>query len=131
MSSVYRNDTIVTRWFVWHFLTVPRFLFLAWENVLSFGVYYFSVPLLLLTLFSPWKKYNWSYPKGFDIGGYFATLISNVFSRFIGAFCRLCLIFIGILFQIVLVVLGGSIILAWFLLPVISVLLLLLLLYGF
>ncbi len=130
MSESQKKD-IITQWVEWHFYQVPKFLFTAWENFLTFALYYFSTPLLLATLFSPWKRYNWSYPKFFDIGGYASTFISNIFSRIIGAICRLALILVGILSIIAVILLGGFIILTWFLLPLIFVLLILLLFYGF
>ena len=130
MSESQKKD-IITQWVMWHFYEVPKFLFSTWENFLTFALYYFSIPLLLATLVSPWKKYNWSYPKFFDIGGYVSTFISNIFSRVIGAICRLALILFGILSVIGVILLGGLIILTWFLLPLIFLLLILLLFYGF
>jgi len=124
------QKTLASQWFFWHFYEMPKFLFLVWKNYLSFGLNYFSVPLLLLTLFSPWKKYRWRYPKGFDIGEYFSTFVSNIFSRIIGAICRFSLIIIGIVAQIFIFTLGMVVILFWFLIPVILVVLILLLLYA-
>ena len=86
-----------------------------------FATNYFSVILLLKTFLSPWRRYNWRYPKGFDVVGFFSTLISNTFSRFLGALMRIILIIIGILFQIFVVVAGLLIFLAWVFLPVIIV----------
>lgn len=126
-----KEQNIIVQWFAWHFYQMPKFLFLVWENYLLFGINYFSINLLFLTLFSPWKKYNWNYPKGFDIGEYFGTFISNIFSRIIGAICRITLIIIGIVAQIMIFVLGTLVILFWFLVPVLFILLGLLLFYGF
>ena len=126
-----QEQNILVQWLTWHFYEMPKFLFLVWENYLLFGINYFSINLLFLTLFSPWKKYNWSYPKGFNVGEYFGTFISYIFSRIIGAICRTALIIIGIIVQVVIFVLGAMIILFWFLMPVTLILLVLLLLYGF
>lgn len=127
----YKEENIIVLWFGWHFYEMPKLLFLVWKNYLYFGLNYFSVPLLFLTLFSPWKKYKWRYPKGFDIGEYFGTFISNVFSRLIGAICRLFLIIFGVIAQIFIFTLGAAVILFWFLMPIISIIIILLLLYGF
>jgi len=125
-----QENNILISWFSWHFYEMPKFLFLVWENFLLFGVNFFSINLLLVTLFSPWKKYNWHYPRGFSIGEYFGTFISNIFSRIIGAMCRILLIVIGAIVQVFIFAFGALIILFWFLTPIFSILLILLLLYG-
>src|SRR3989344_6523030 len=93
------EQNIITSWFVWHFCEMPKFLFSAWKNYILFGINSFSIPLLFKTLFSPWRKYKWRYPKIFDIKEFFSTLISNIFSRFLGAICRVILIIAGLVFQ--------------------------------
>ena len=112
------KQNIISSWISWHFYEKPKFLMQVWQNFISFGSNFFSIPLLLKTFFSPWHRYNWSYPKGFDIGGFLNTFISNVFSRFIGAICRFILIIAGILFQIFILVAGSIIIFVWVCLPV-------------
>jgi len=96
---------------------MPKFLLQVWKNFILFSINFFSTPLLLKTFFSPWRRYNWSYPRGFDIQGYFETITSNLFSRFLGAICRLVLIIIGTIFQIFIIVAGAIIFLGWLFLP--------------
>jgi len=117
-----KRENILVVWLKWHFIEMPRFLFSIWENYLWFGLNYFSVPLLLVTLFSPWRRYNWKYPKSiFQIGELFSTLISNLFSRIIGAICRIILIILGIVTQIGIVMVGGVLLVSWILLPCIGI----------
>ncbi len=111
------TNNIIISWFWWHFYEMSKFLLQVWKNFLLFGINFFSTPLLLKTLLSPWRRYNWSYPRGFDIQGYFETIASNLFSRFLGAICRLVLIIIGTVFQIFIVVAGAMIFLGWLFLP--------------
>ena len=115
------RENIIIMWFLWHFYEMPKFLFSVWRKYLLFGLDYFSIPLLLKTLFSPWRKYNWVYPKGFDIKEFFNTLISNTFSRILGAMCRMVLIIIGVLVQIFIFVTGIIIIFLWLLIPFIII----------
>lgn len=123
------QENLITSWFLWHFYEMPKFLFSVWKNYLLFGLNYFSVPLLFLTLFSPWRKYKWSYPKGFNIGEYFSTFISNTFSRIIGAICRFLLIIFGIITQIFIFILGIAVIVFWTAMPFMVVLLVFFFLY--
>lgn len=121
MAQASYKQSIPISWFTWHFLEMPVFLFEAWKNYLSFGVDYFSIPLLLKTLFSPWRQYRWRYPRGFDIGGCLATFISNMFSRLLGAIARVVLIIAGIIVQIFIVIAGIIIIVVWLAMPFVFV----------
>jgi hypothetical protein len=116
------KENILTSWFLWQFYEMPKFLFQVWNNYFNFASNLFSLPLLLKTLFSPWRKYIWAYPKGFDIGEFFSTFISNATSRILGAIMRVVLIIVGILFQVFVAVAGLIIFLGWLLLPFIVIL---------
>lgn len=115
------SQNIISLWLTWHFIEMPKFLLGVWKNYILFALNYFSVPTLLLSLFSPWRRYKWNYPKGFDIGGFFSTVISNAFSRFLGALMRIVLIIVGILFQLFVIFAGLIIFLFWVLIPFIII----------
>ncbi len=91
----------------------------AWRNVVWFAFHYFSLPVLVLTLFSPWRRYSWSYRGGFSIGGYLEALASNLFSRVIGAAMRVPIIAAGIIAAFLAFCVGAIVLAAWFLLPLI------------
>lgn len=116
MKASERENVIIT-WFFWHFFEMPKFLFSVWQNFISFGLNFFSIPLLLKTLFSPWRRYRWNYPKRFDVKEFLNTLVSNTFSRIIGGFCRIILIIVGIIFQVIVVWVGLLAIILWFFIP--------------
>jgi len=119
--KISNKQNIFIVWLFWHFYEMPEFLLNVWKNYILFALNYFSLPLLLKSLFSPWRKYNWRYPKGFDIGEFFSTLISNIFSRIIGFVMRIVLIIIGIAFQIFVVFAGLIIFLLWIFIPFIII----------
>ncbi|MBU3895832.1 hypothetical protein KKG36_00725 [Patescibacteria group bacterium] len=107
-------------WLSWHFLEVPVFLLGVWKNYILCSANFFSTPLLLSTLFAPWRRYKWNYAtSGFNIGMVFETLLSNLISRILGAVVRLALIVIGVFFQLIVLIAGFLIILLWFFLPLI------------
>ena len=120
MESAKENNIFI-EWFLWQFFEMPRFLLEVWKNYLMFASNIFSLPLLLKTFFAPWRKYNWRYPKGFDVVEFFNTLISNIFSRILGAIMRVVLIIAGILFQIFVVVAGFVVFAGWFLAPIVAI----------
>jgi len=115
------RQNIFLVWLYWHFFEMPAFLILVWKNYIFFASNFFSLPILLKSFFAPWRRYKWNYPRGIDIGEFFSTLISNLFSRFLGALMRIVLIIAGILFQIFVILAGLIIFLLWILLPLIVI----------
>lgn len=117
MVEVAKKQNIFNQWLSWQFFEVPKEILKAWKNFLKFNLNYFSVPLLLKTLFSPWRRYKMSYGKGFDIGGYFGALLSNLIFRFLGAAMRSFLIFLGLLVEVFILFTGIIIFFGWLVLP--------------
>jgi hypothetical protein len=115
-------QNIFSKWLAFQFFDAPKGIILAWRNFLVFNLNYFSVPVLLRTLFAYFHKYSWDYPKGFDLAKYFEVALSNFISRIIGALMRLVLILIGIIVEIFIFFLGGAILLLWLALPVLIIL---------
>jgi hypothetical protein len=115
-------NNLLLEYFIWHFFEAPLNILRAWRNFLLFNLNYFSLPLLLKTLFSPWRGYQWSYGRGFDPSRYLQTFISNSFSRLLGCFLRLTLILAGIITETIILFLGGLILLGWLFLPVVLIL---------
>ena len=111
------RKNILMEWLVWQFYEMPKFLFQVWSNYFIFATNYFSLALLLRTFFSPWKRYKWRYPKGFDVVEFFNTLISNTISRILGAFMRIILIVLGICLQVFVAIAGLVIFIVWLLIP--------------
>ena len=119
MASNKKN--IFSLWAKWHFIEMPKFLLQVWKNYLMFASNYFSVILLLKTFFYPWKKYNWKYPRSFNIQEFFNTFISNTFSRLLGALMRIILIIAGIFLQIFIIIIGAVIFAFWVIMPVLVI----------
>lgn len=115
------EENIFTEWFFWHFYEMPKFLLGVWKNYILFALNYFSLPLLLKSFFSPWKKYRWNYPNIVNFGEFVGTFISNVFSRLLGALMRAVLIIVGIVFQVFVIFVGLIIFLLWLLVPFIMI----------
>jgi hypothetical protein len=109
---------IFWQWISWQFFDIPKNILKAWKNFLRFGFFYFSIPLLLKTLFSPWRRYIWFYPRGFDIGKYLEVWISNLMSRIIGAMMRIFLIIFGVIYEIFIFFVGAIVFSGWLILPV-------------
>lgn len=116
------KKNIFIQYFVWHFFDAARKIINAWRNFLLFNLHYFSISLLIRTLFSYWHKYRWSYGKRFDLKIYLETFFSNFLSRFIGMVIRIFFIVTGFLIEIFIFFFGLIILLIWFALPIILIL---------
>jgi hypothetical protein len=114
-------QNIFFQYLSWQFLEVPGNILKGWRNFLKFNLNYFSIPLLLKSLFSPWRRYRLPYSRGFDIGKYFETLISNLIFRILGAVMRTFLIIAGLLVEIFLIFAGAIIFLGWLILPLLLI----------
>lgn len=113
------SSNLVLAFLLWFLKEVPLRILKAWRNTVWFAFHYFSLPVLVGTLFSPWRRYSWSYRGGFSIGGYLEALASNLFSRVIGAVMRLPVIGTGLAAVFLTLVAGATVLASWFLLPLI------------
>ena len=117
MEQVAEKQNILKQWFVWWILEAPRNILLAWKNFLLSNFNYFSIGLLLKTLFAPWRKYKTSYGRGFNLAKYLEAFVSNLIFRSLGAIIRFVLIIIGLLFEVGILVLGFIIFILWIFSP--------------
>lgn len=115
------GQNIFFQWIFWQFFEVPKNILKAWRNFLKFNLNYFSIPLLLKTFFSPWRRYKVSYGKGFDFGKYFEALFSNLIFRILGAILRSFLIFIGLLAEIFIILSGVIVFSGWLISPILLI----------
>ena len=82
----------------WHYSAGLTLYLHRWLFLMRWTVHYFSLPLLLPTLFSPWKRLVDDQPHvGFRPDIFFRQLTFNLISRSIGAVVRTFLLIIGTL----------------------------------
>ena len=105
----------------WHFFEVPKEILRIWKNFLLFNLNYFSIPLLLKTFFSPWRKYREYYNKGFDVGKFLETIFANIIYCTLGAMMRSFLIVIGLFSEVFIFLAGLIIFFGWIILPVVLI----------
>ncbi len=121
MAEVAKRQNIIVQWVSWQFFDVPKEILKAWKNFLKFNLNYFSVPLLLKTLFSPWRRIKAYHGKGFDIGRYLGAFFSNLIFRILGAIVRSFVIVIGLLVEVFIIFAGITIFFGWLILPVLLI----------
>jgi len=94
----------------------------GWENLLYYFHDYFSIKVLVNTLFSPWKRLDIKGKKSiFNWSNYINDISFNVTSRVVGFLVRFSLILAYLLVISVMVLLGFPGIILWFIFPPLSV----------
>lgn len=114
---------LIFAYFSWHYTQALKDFLVHSKNYLWLVFHFFSISVLLKTLFSPWQKLDERYKGGFNIGSLFETFIVNVLMRFVGFFIRFFIICFGLLAMVLTL---ACIILAfvlWIFLPFIITLL--------
>lgn len=105
----------------WHYTTGLSQYLKRWYFLVSWVVHFFSLTLLLPTLFSPWKRLTDDEDSpGFSFDRYFRQLTFNLISRGIGAIVRLTLLLTGLLVLIPSFLIGLIGLMFWIVIPVIG-----------
>lgn len=110
---------ILPGYFLWHYTFAFRDIWRLWMNALWAVNRVFSIPLLLRTLFAPWKRILETEGKRFDLEDWAARQVVNLMSRLVGAVVRLVVIGLGCLSLIATIVLGVGVYLFWVAAPLI------------
>jgi hypothetical protein len=102
---------------MWHYGRSIRSYFSVWGNFFWFAYNFFSIPLLLRTLFSPFERLSEEYRKGLDLSALASTLLVNLIMRLVGAAVRGVIIIFGLGALCFVAAAGLLLLVAWILLP--------------
>lgn len=111
--------TMVIVWALsWWYGAGYKARFLRLREQLARSYDYFSIGLLASTLFAPFRQISAGKVSG-PIGLQLRAFVDRLISRFIGAFVRLILIVIGIVWLVVQSLAGVIILLGWAIAPIV------------
>ena len=108
---------LLKEYIFWHYGGALKDLTALSKNFLWFGCHFFSLKLLLKTLFSPFYRIQEEYRRGLSFEVLAENLVANVVSRTVGLVLRIFVLAAGIVFETAV---GITVILAfilWLLLP--------------
>jgi hypothetical protein len=105
----------------WHYSDAPGQMLRIWRNFLIFVVHFFSLPMLLKTLFSPWRRLGEERKPGFDPTDFASVLVINTFMRFVGFLLRSMVIVIALFCLLMVTAFGIIFFILWFLSPLLSI----------
>lgn len=104
---------------IWHYTTALRLCLNIVTNFLWFTFHFFSIPILLKTLFSPWHRLREQYKSGFHPQAFAEALVINSIMRILGFVIRTIVIVFGSVFCVVVALVGAVCFLLWLVLPAI------------
>ena len=113
------SKNIIVQYLQWYYFEVAKEILRGWRNYLWFISNYFSISLLLKTLFAPWRRYRFSYGRGFSLKQYLSSFSFNAFSRLVGFIIRIIFIILGVISEIIIFIAGLAVFLIWLGLPII------------
>jgi len=103
----------IKNYFVWHYLWSLSDLFHNWLLVIRFVINYFSIPILLKTLFRPWRRMGEVRKGIFD----FEFILIDMLMRFVGFVLRTAMIFLGFIATFLSIIIGPILFVFWVALP--------------
>jgi len=99
---------ILPSYFTWHYSRSLTDYLRLWMRMLWFVVHVFSMPFLLATLFSPWRRMDEKYPRQLDLGAWGEVLVVNLLMRLVGFVVRMAVFVFGVL-ALVFVLISGAV----------------------
>jgi ATP-dependent Clp protease ATP-binding subunit ClpC len=111
---------ILPEYIEWHYFKVWPNLFKVWRNLTLFPFYYFSIPLHLRTLLSPWKRQQTEKKPGLFFDNLLNVFFFNVSSRIIGFVMRITTIIYGLVIMCLFFTGGIFLPVAWIFMPAVS-----------
>ncbi len=84
---------------LWYYTRAFRDILSVWLNFMWFIVHFFSIPLLLRTLFAPWRRMT-DEGEHRSVESFMEAFVMNIMTRVFGAITRIIIITIGLTFLV-------------------------------
>jgi len=113
--------SIMQNYLLWHYSRAFLEIFHVWLNFIWFTIHFFSIPQLMRSWISPWKRITenrgnkWSFE---DLAGF---IIIGLLSRIIGFILRTSIITVGLISLLLVILAGFAIYALWVFLPLIII----------
>lgn len=107
----------IKEYFRWHYDQGVREIWEMWRNLLWFGYHYFSIPLLIRTLFKPIYRIHEKYSRLQNMEELFQNVAVNLVARFAGFVMKIVIMIAGVIFEIIILAVGPILFALWIGLP--------------
>lgn len=109
--------SLAPAYFKWHYTSAFRSILFIWMDLLWFVYNFFSVPMILRTFFSPWKRLGEEPRSGFHPQEFFEALVVNTMMRIVGVIIRTFFLTFAIMALVVTLLGGMATLILWPVLP--------------
>jgi hypothetical protein len=113
--------SIVQNYFLWHYTRAFTELTHVWFNFIWFTINFFSIPQLMRSWFSPWKRISEERGNKWNFEDFAGFLLIGLISRIIGFAIRTTIIFSGLVALLLNILAGLAVYVLWIILPVIII----------
>lgn len=113
--------SIVHNYLLWHYSRAFLEIFHVWFNFIWFVIHFFSIPQLMRSWLSPWKRITESRGNKWNLEDLAGFIIIGLISRIIGFILRTSVIVIGLISLLFVILIGFSIYALWIALPLIII----------
>lgn len=110
---------LIPEYFLWHYTAALRLHINIVSNLLWFAYHFFSVPVLVRTLFAPWRRSHISYHLEFHPKVIAETIVLNSIMRILGFVFRFFVLVFGLTVCVLIALAGVVSFIVWFFLPII------------
>lgn len=110
------------QYLMWHYTRGIRDVLLFWQNMLWFISNFFSIPILMRNLFSPWRALeDKRTTTAFVLSDVLSVFLINTIMRVVGFFIRIIFLSVGFALYVLMALSGPLLLIVWLLLPIIMV----------
>lgn len=113
--------SVAQNYLLWHYGRAFLEIFHVWFNLIWFTVHFFSIPQLMRSWVSPWKRMVEDKGRKWNVEDLAGYLIIGLLSRLIGFILRTIVIGLGLISLLAVVVAGFSIYVIWISLPLVII----------
>ena len=113
--------SIVHHYLLWHYSRAFLEIFHVWLNLLGFVVQFFSIPQLLRSWFSPWKRITETRGEKWNLEDLAGFIIIGFFSRIIGFILRTIVLALGFICLFIVVAAGLVTYIFWTIAPMVII----------
>ena len=110
--------SIAHHYLLWHYSRAFLELFHVWFNFIWFVVHFFSIPQLMRSWISPWKRMVEDRGNTWDLEALASFIIIGFISRIIGFILRTVVIFLGLVSLFATIASGLIIHVFWIVAPI-------------
>lgn len=110
-------------YFIWHYGRAIKEIYGIGRNFLWFLWHFFSIEVIAKTFFSPWRRMNEQYMRGFNLEAVLSSFIVNSLMRIVGVIIRAITLLIALFGLLTAILLFFVFLFLWLILPFIVVLL--------